>query len=365
MNRDHTPTPDHGTLRALDAAFNRLVEALRVVEDQLRFRHHRGVISGRWQSLRRSVGQLRGRVEDSVGPLVAYRDVVGDRLRVAPGSGKHREHESLMSANVSRAREASRSIEEMIRLLLPGLLETAQAIRYDIYQLEAITSGLDLRGAHLEGRDLYLLVTEHLCHGDILETTIAAIDGGVQIVQLREKDLPQSHILERARQLRDITEQRDTLLIINDSVEIAFLSGADGVHLGQQDIAPHEARRILGPGAIIGLSTHGPDQAAVAASSGADYIGVGPIYETATKRHRQAVGIEYIQQAREVCELPGYAIGHVDSDTIDEVLAAGAERIAVCTGIISQPDPAAAARLLSDKLAQQRSREVVDDTSGS
>ncbi|MGE4601369.1 MAG: thiamine phosphate synthase, partial [Planctomycetota bacterium] len=250
---------------------------------------------------------------------------------------------------------------EMIRLILPHLSEEAQEIRHRIYELESISSALMLRGSRLDDRDLYVLLTEHLCHGDILETAIAAIEGGARMVQLREKTLPASQVLERARQLRDITEQRETLLIINDSVEIAFLSGADGVHLGQDDIAPHEARRILGGDAIIGLSTHGPDQAARAAAAGADYIGVGPIFETATKQHRRAVGTEYIHQASEVCELPRYAIGHVDSDTIDEVLAAGASRIAVCTGIIGRRDPAAAARLLCEKLAHQRSPEVIDD----
>lgn len=359
MEPDSSPNPDHGTLRGLDAAFNRLVEALRVVEDQYRFAHDRAVIAGRWQQLRRSGGQLRCQVEDSVGPLVAHRDVAGDQLRSAPGTGEHPEPQALIAANISRAREASRSVEEMLRLLLPQLSEPAEKLRHGIYEVESITSGLMVRGSRLENRHLYVLVTEQLCHGDLLETTVAAIEGGARIVQLREKTLPASRVLERARQLRDITEQHDVLLIINDSVEIAYLSGADGVHLGQDDIAPHEARRILGPDAIIGLSTHEPEQAARAAAAGADYIGVGPIFETATKEHRRAVGTEYIRQADEVCELPGYAIGHVDCETIDEVLAAGATRIAVCTGIIARPDPAVAARLLCEKLTHQRSQEFL------
>ncbi|MEC9476879.1 MAG: thiamine phosphate synthase [Planctomycetota bacterium] len=365
MNRADSPTPDPGTLRTLDAAFNRLIEAMRVIEDQLRFRHHREVICRRWQSLRRQTGQLRGKVEESLGPLACHRDVAGDRLRNAPGAEDHQNHTALMAANTSRAREASRSVEETMRLLLPQQSAAAQVIRYDIYQLEAITTALELRGPRLEGRDLYVLVTESLCHGNLLDTTIAAIEGGARIVQLREKEQPPSKVLEIARQLREITEQRNALLIINDSIEIAHLSGADGVHLGQEDIAPHEARRLLGPDAIIGLSTHRPEQAAAAAAQGADYIGVGPIFETATKLHREAAGTEYIRQAQEVCELPGFAIGHIDSGTIDQVIAAGAQRIAVCTGIISQPDPAAAARWLADRLTQQRSVEVLDDTLGS
>lgn len=365
MNSDSTLPPDHGTLRALDAAFNRLIEAMRVIEDQLRFRHHREVISRRWQSLRRQTGQLRQHLEKTTGPLVRHRDVAGDQMGNIPGGDSHEDHSSLISANCSRAKEASRSIEEMIRLVTPQLLESAQTVRYGIYQLESTTCALDSRGNQLDGRDLYVLVTESLCHNDFVDTTIAAIEGGASIVQLREKELPEPEILERAKKLREVTQQRNALLIINDSIEIAYLSGADGVHLGQEDIPPHEARRLLGPDAILGLSTHGPEQADAAAAQGADYIGIGPIFETATKLHRESVGTEYIEQAQTLCELPGYAIGHVDAETVDQVLAAGARRIAVCTGIISQPDPEAAARLLSDKLAKQRSLEIVDDISRS
>ena len=117
------------------------------------------------------------------------------------------------------------------------------------------------------------------------------------MIQLREKEMPNRELLPLARDLRELTAATGTLLIINDRVEIAALCGADGVHQGQDDLPPEEARKILGSTAIVGVSTHAPEQASEAERRGADYIGVGPIFETRTVEHRQAVGIEYIQAA--------------------------------------------------------------------
>lgn len=357
--------PGHRSIeQVLDAAFNRLTEALRVTEDQLRFGDLSQIatppLARRWQQLRRVAGALRQQLEVDSGPLSLHRNVEGDLLRGLPGSGPHGDRNQLIRTNICRAREAARSVEEAIRYFCPPLCGEAEAIRYQIYQLESLTEGILHRGPKLDGRHLYLLVTEELCLGDILETTAAAIEGGASMVQLREKSLGSAQFLQRAQQLREITAERGALLIINDRIEIARLCRADGVHLGQQDIAPHQAREILGPDAIIGLSTHNPQQASAAALAGADYIGVGPIFETQTKRHRLAVGTGYIGEAHQQCELPGYAIGHVDEETIDEVITAGATRIAVCSGIIARPDPRGAAQFLQQKLVECASREVSD-----
>ena len=364
MTSDPHTAPDAVQFRILDAAFNRLLEALRVIEDQLRFGHCRKQIAAYWQQLRRDAGALRSLLEADAGEFSRYRDVEGDPLRGLPGSGPHRGSGQILSANIGRAREASRSVEETIRSTFPSSTSEAESLRYRIYQLESITIGTLQRSPALEDRLLYLLVTEELCHGNILETAAAAIDGGASIVQLREKTMEDEKLLALARQLRQITADRNALLIINDRVDIACLCQADGVHLGQQDLAPHEARRMLGPDALIGLSTHDSEQARSAEMAGADYIGVGPIFLTRTKRHREAVGTEYIQQSTEACGLPGFAIGHIDDETIDEVIEAGATRIAVCTGIIARPDPQLAARQLHDKLLRCRIREVADESSG-
>lgn len=339
-----------GILRTLDAAFQRLTEGLRSVEDPTRFHLQNQVLAGHWQDLRRKSGNLRQLLETKVGSLAPYRDLGGDPLLEVAGTGKHASLRNLVLANLSRCRESARSIEELLRLIDPDLSRAMQEIRYGIYAQQQVMEGLLERGRTLQDRRLYVLVTESLCRGDLYETTAAALRGGASIVQLREKDRPSGELLEIARKLRELTLEHDAVFLINDDVTVASLSGADGVHLGQQDLEPREARKILGPAAIIGLSTHCRDQAAAAAPLGADYIGVGPIHETQTKEHREAVGPEYIRVAREATPLPGYAIGRVDHTTIDRVMAAGADRVAVCTGIIAQEDPEAATRHLIERI---------------
>ena len=342
--------PDPGVLRTLDATFQRLTEGLRTIEDPTRFHLQNPVLAAGWQDLRRRCGALRQKLESQVGSLTPYRDLAGDPLLDRPGTGKHENLPAHLAANLSRCRESARSIEELLRLIDADLSHSMQEIRYGIYSQDSVMQGLLQRGPCLQERRLYLLVTEALCHGDLYETTEAALRGGASIVQLREKNRPTGELLEMARRLREITSAHDALFLINDDVTIAKLSGADGVHLGQQDLAPHEARKILGKDAIIGLSTHCSEQAAKAAHLGADYIGVGPIHETQTKQHRHAVGTDYIREAQKASPLPGYAIGKVEDSTLDVVLAAGANRIAVCTGIIGRKDPYEAAKHLSDRI---------------
>ena len=356
------PSPDSldpGFQRTLDAALHRLTEGLRTLEDPCRFHLQNSPLAAGWQDLRRRASGIRVQLEKRWGPLGAIRDLSGDPLSAVEGTGPHAHLQGLLAANTSRVREASRALEEQLRLVDSDLAQQMQEIRYSIYSLDSICTGILTRGKSLEDRRLYLLVTESLCRGDIYETTEAAIAGGADIVQLREKDCPTGQLLEMARRLRAITEKTDTLLMINDHIAVAQLSGADGVHLGQEDVPPHEARKILGPDAIIGLSTHCKEQAEKAAGLGADYIGVGPIHETQTKVHRSSVGTGYITEAQSCCPLPGFAIGRVDDTTIDAVLSAGADRIAICTGIIGKEDPEAATRLLAEKLeAAQSERNV-------
>ena len=344
--------PGGSQVRVLDAILNRLSEALRTVEDDLRFRCSIPVLSGRWKALRRRVGDLRGDLEKEGQPLSLLRDVRSDPGRWAGDSGHHQRPGDLIAANIARAREASRSLEEQLRRFSLDLAGRAQQLRYGIYEAEAISVGFLRRQPRLAQRRLYLLVSEALCRGPIIDTTIAAMEGGASIVQLREKTMAHGALLTLARQLREITAERDALLIINDHIDIAALCQADGVHLGQEDIAPAEARKILGGDAIIGLSTHCQEQAKNAALQGADYIGVGPIFPTETKIHRAAVGCGYIEAALAASELPGFAIGGVNADTIAEVIAAGARRVAVCTGIIAQEDPRAACAVIRERLVR-------------
>jgi len=340
-----------GTRRLLDAVGNRLEEALRVIEDQLRFRHGLSAAPRAWREIRHEASALRrSLVGEHALPL--SRDTASDPGHPGrpPQGGMHDGPDAVLAANLARAREAMRSIEEELRQRDPSLGRTAERLRYRIYALEAAALGFLSRRDRLAGARLYVLVTSALCQGSPEEVTAAAIDGGAQVIQLREKEMEGRELLSLAERLRAITAAAGVPLIINDRVEIARLCGADGVHLGQGDILPLAARRILGPEAIIGLSTHAPEEAARAAIEGADYIGVGPIHETRTKEHREAVGLGYIEAAREVSDLPGFAIGAVGRSTIEAVLGAGARRVAICTAIIGAADVRGEARFFRGAL---------------
>jgi thiamine-phosphate pyrophosphorylase len=165
----------------------------------------------------------------------------------------------------------------------------------------------------------------------------------VQIVQLREKTASAREFMDIGRAVRDLCAHYEAIFIINDRVDIALALEADGVHLGQDDMDIASARKILGNDAIIGLSTHCPGQAAAAVEAGADYIGVGPVFTTPTKPGRQAVGLEYVEWAAKNVSIPWFAIGGIDTDNAQEVIDAGASRIAVVRAIINAEKPEEAA----------------------
>jgi thiamine-phosphate pyrophosphorylase len=174
----------------------------------------------------------------------------------------------------------------------------------------------------------------------------AALAGGSDIVQLREKDGDDAVVLAAAAEFRRAADEHGALFILNDRPDLAAAAGADGVHLGQDDPAPARARAVVGDDAIVGLSTHTVAQADAAQGSGADYFCVGPIHATPTKAGRPAVGVEPVRHAAAVARLPWFAIGGLNAANVGAVLDAGARRIVVVRAITEATDPAAAARAL-------------------
>lgn len=194
----------------------------------------------------------------------------------------------------------------------------------------------------LLSRRLYLVTDQELSENhDTPRTVEEALQGGVDIVQLREYSLTDSVLLDMARKIRERTRAHQALFIVNNRPDIAKLSDADGVHLGQDDLPVSEARKILGPGRLIGVSTHSMDQAKKAVKDGADYIGVGPVYPTQTKKNVvPPVTLDYVRQAAEAgLPIPAFAIGGIKLHNVEEVLKAGARRVAVVTGIVKSLQP--------------------------
>lgn len=188
--------------------------------------------------------------------------------------------------------------------------------------------------------DLYALTDSRLALGrSVEEQARALLSAGVKILQYREKHAKAGVMLEECRALRRLTLEAGACFIVNDHIAIAMLVDADGVHVGQDDLPVPEVRRILGPGKIIGLSTHAPEQALAAAEAGADYIGVGPIFATQTKEDVCApVGFEYLDWVVSHMKLPFVAIGGIKEHNIGTVAAHGAACCALVSELVGAPD---------------------------
>ena len=198
----------------------------------------------------------------------------------------------------------------------------------------------------LEECRLYLITGVRPDLADFLE---AAVRGGVDVVQVREKTLPDRELLPALEQARAVTGRLGIPLVVNDRPDLALLAGADLVHVGQDDLPVEAVRRL---GLSVGLSTHAPAEIDAA---DADYIGVGPVYTTPTKLGRPAVGIALVRYAAEHARVPWFAIGGIDASNVAEVIAAGATRLAVVRAIGDAPDPERAARELREALERSPS----------
>jgi thiamine-phosphate pyrophosphorylase len=178
----------------------------------------------------------------------------------------------------------------------------------------------------------------------------AALRGGVDLVQLRDKDASDAAVVDAGRKLVALCHEHGALFVVNDRPDLALDCGADGVHLGQDDAPVEDARAEVGERLAIGVSTHSPDQIAAAEASSADYYAVGPVHATPTKPGRPAVGLELVRHAATAASKPWFAIGGIDPGNAREVAAAGARRIVVVRAIRDADDPEAAARALAAAL---------------
>jgi thiamine-phosphate pyrophosphorylase len=170
------------------------------------------------------------------------------------------------------------------------------------------------------------------------------------VIQLREKRLDDREWLRRARAVRELTTEARARLILNDRPDLARLAAADGVHLGQEDVAPRDARRIVGPSALIGVSTHDAAQLDEAVLDAASYLGVGPVFPSATKDFAALAGLDFVRHAAATATLPWFAIGGITQENLDHVLDAGATRIAVSAAVVRAERPRQAAAALREKL---------------
>jgi thiamine-phosphate pyrophosphorylase len=179
----------------------------------------------------------------------------------------------------------------------------------------------------------------------------AALAGGCDLLQLRDHEASDDELLAAAERFRDACDVHGALFVVNDRPEIALQAGADGVHVGQDDLPVDAVRRLVGPDLIVGLSTHSPEQFDAGLAADADYLSVGPVWETPTKAGRPAAGLDYVRYAAAHATKPWFAIGGIDEQNLAEVIAAGATRAVVVRAIRDADDPRAVASALKSSLS--------------
>lgn len=334
--------------RILDANLNRAREALRVVEEYARFVCDDAAAAAGAKAMRHELRILMAQLRPE--QLLAARDVAGDVGREARTASEQQrdDAEHVAAAALARLSEALRSLGEYGKLVSDQFATGAERLRFRAYELEQVVRLRSRLRQRLRRAGLYVIITEELCRGDWLETAEQALASGAACVQLREKGLSDAELVRRGRRLRELTARHGALLIINDRVDVARLVGADGVHVGQDDLSVAEARRIGGGGLLVGRSTHDVEQLAAAIRDQPDYIAVGPMFPSRTKPQSAVAGLSLLCEARKLTEIPLVAIGGIDASAAGQCIQAGAACVCVCAAVIGARRPGdAAAEIVS------------------
>ena len=337
MNTPNTPEPQ--IVRLLDASLNRASEGARVVEDYARF-----VLDD--AHLARLAKELRHRIAaaGSVLPLadrLACRNTPGDvGTAISTASeGQRADAWAVCSASLGRLQEAIRSLEEYGKTIDPSLGARFERLRYDVYTLAAGLGGTQRGRERLGDARLYVLTDGGATLEAFGERVEMLCRAGVDVLQLRDKSLNDRQLVERARHFASLCRCHGVTSIVNDRADIAIAAGADGVHVGQEELPVADARVVVGPRRLVGVSTHSIEQARAAVLAGADYLGVGPTFPSTTKSFAEFPGLGFVGQVAAEISLPAFAIGGITPANVGEVVAAGLRRVAVSGAVTGASDP--------------------------
>ena len=348
MSSDYHPK----LLRIVDANINRAAEGLRLLEDVARLYFDDASLSQSLKDLRHKLAQPPAEVQRQ---LIGARDAASDVGGAQAVETDERENlQAVVMANSGRIQESLRTLEEMARMAevkpLMGWFDFKQA-RFTIYDLEQKLLGKFYRRQRLERlRGLYFIVDGQALAGREVEVARDAIKGGAKVIQLRDKQRSKRELLSLARELARLCSFTKTLLIINDHLDIARAIGADGLHLGQNDLPMAVARQLMPPEMILGWSTHSLGEARMAAQHGADYIAVGSIFPSPSKPGVPPCGTELLKKVRKAVSTPLVAIGGINADNVAQVIEAGAQAVAVISAVAAADDAESAARRLVQQI---------------
>jgi len=329
----------NNSLRIIDANLNRISEGIRVLEDHFRFAVIDKPLNEKLRNFRHIV---RDSMKDSDLRLISSRESLNDNglsISMASEIDKKSSQKEFILANFKRIEEAVRSVEENLHLINEhSKAKIFENIRFGIYELEKqAVSKLNKLIPH----GIYGITAEEYSSGrSNIEVVKEMVGSGIKIIQYREKEERKSRktMLEECREIRKITKENGVMFIVNDFLDIAILTGADGIHCGQDDLSVADIRK-LSADMTIGISTHSPEQAQKAVSDGADYLGVGPIFKTGTKKNVcDPVGLEYLDYVVKNISIPFVAIGGIKESNIVEVLKTGARTISLVTEITGAVD---------------------------
>jgi len=337
----------HRPLRIIDANLNRSSEGLRVLEDVARFLLNDVGLSQRLRTLRHDLARETKSL--SLG-LLSQRDSEYD---VGRPNSKNRELTmettslqgllDLVTANAKRVEESLRVVEELAKLPeISSMLNSAsfEQMRFALYSLERdLLSRISRRDKMEKMSGLYVILDRQFLAGrNELDIAGQIIGGGARVIQLRDKRSKKRELLILAQKLKELCSQADVLFIINDYLDLAIAVDADGLHVGQEDLPMSVIRRELPIDKIVGCSVTTLSQATKAQAEGADYIAVGSIFPTATKKEATVVGIDMLKELKRTVFTPLVAIGGINQNNIGEVVSAGADAVVVISAVLSEKD---------------------------
>lgn len=335
-------------LRIIDANLDRASEGLRFLEEIARFILNDAGLSEKLKNIRHELVSADLAFSKE---LLLSRDAVGDvgAEITAPEQNAPKELSVLAVANSRRVQEALRVLEEMGKVKdIPLVLssEKFERARFAVYTLEQEIVFKLIRSDKLKFiKGLYAIIdTEALKGRSHAELARAVIRGGAGVIQLRDKVSTKKELYPVAREVKNICAESGVLFIVNDYLDLALAVAADGLHIGQTDLPLYEARRLLPPDKILGLSTQTVAQAIQAEKDGADYIGVGAIFPTTSKPDAKISGLTMLAEIRKAVKLPIVAIGGITLQNVGEVIAAGANSAAVISAVLGVSSPEEAAR---------------------